>query len=106
MSDFVHLEAIDENGEQCMIDECQKVEERESDREFIDDTDYSESVTDYYGFENVSRPYEEAMEDALENFYWDQEPENYCQEPTKSAIDEFNNSKITVDRFKSSLANP
>ena len=105
MSDFAHFEAIDEDGEECMIDECEKVEERESDREFIDDTDYSESVTDYYGFANVSRPYEETTEDALEDFCWDQEPENYWEEPTNSAIDEFNNSEIRVDRFKSSLAN-
>ena len=106
MSDFVHFEAIDEDGEQCMIDECEKVEERESDREFIDDTNYRESVTDCYGFANVSRPYVEAMEDALEDFNWDQEPENYCEEPTDNAIDEFSNSEIRVDRFNSSLANP
>ena len=105
MSDFVNFEAIDEDGEQCMIDECEKVEERESDREFIDDTDYNESVTDCYGFANVSRPYEEAMEDAIEDFNRDQELESYCEEPTNNAIDEFNNSEIRVDRFKSSLAN-
>ena len=79
MSDFVDFEGINEDGEQNMIDECERVEETESDREFIDDTDYSESVTDYYGLENVTRSYEESLEDAIDAFDWNQEPENYCE---------------------------
>ena len=79
MSDFVDFEGINEDGEQNMIDECERVEETESDREFIDDTDYSESVTDYYGLENVTRSYEESLEDAIDAFDWNQESENYCE---------------------------
>ena len=86
------------------MSECEGVEERDS--EFIDNTDYNESVSDYYSFENVTRPYEEAMENPLEDFDHDQDPKNYCEEPTSASIDDFNNSKIRVDKFKSSLVNP
>ena len=106
MSDFIDLGAIDDDGEQSMMEECKRVEERESDREFIDDTECDESVTDYYGFTNVSRSYEDAMEDPLEDFNWNQEPGNYSDESTNTAIDEFNNSENRVDKFKSSLVNP
>ena len=82
MSDFIDLEAIDDNGEQSMIEECERVEERE----FIDDAEYDESVTDYYGFTNVSRSYEDAMEDALEDFDWNQEPENYSDKSTNKLM--------------------
>ena len=83
-----------------------RVEERECDREFIDDTEYDESVTDHYGFINVTRSYEDAMQDALENIDPDQEAENYCEESTNNAIDEFNNSQRRIDKFKASLVNP
>ena len=93
MSEFVDFEAVHEDSEKSMMDEFDRVEERQSNREFIDDTEYDESLTDYYGFTNVSRSYEDAMEDALEDFDWNQDPENYCEEPTNRTIDGFNNSK-------------
>ena len=69
MSEFVDFEAaVDEDGKKNMMEKCERVEAMESDREFIDDTEYDESVTDYYGFINVNRSYEDAMEDALEDF--------------------------------------
>ena len=105
MADFFYLEAIN-TDEESLIEESERVEERESDREFIDDTDYHESVSDYYGFANASRPYEEAIEDPIEDFDWSQDPENYYDEPTRNPIDEFNNSEIRVEKFKSSLVNP
>ena len=79
MADFINFEADDED----MYNECERFEkesenEDEHDREFIDDRQYDESVTDYYAFENVTRPYEESMEDAVENFDYTLEPENYC----------------------------
>ena len=80
--------------------------ERESDRDFIDDTNYDESVVDYYDFENVTRPYEEAMDDAFEDFDYNQEPENYSEEATNMTIDNFNNSEMRIEKFKSSIANP
>ena len=106
MSDFICFEAADENTDtdQGMTSESERAEERDS--ELIDNTDYNESVSDYYSFENVTRLYEETMEDALEDFDHDQDLENYCEEPTNAPIDDFNNSKIRVDKFKSSLVNP
>ena len=38
-------------------------EERESDREFIDDVEYDENVKNYRGFHNVSRDYDDAIND-------------------------------------------
>ena len=97
MSQFIDFEAAEEASNFEMMEECERVEERESDKEFIDDTNYEESVSDYYGFTNVSRSYEDAMQDALENFDWDQEPENYTDEPAVSvSINEFKNSNERV----------
>ena len=77
MAEFFNFEADDEN----LYNECERYEKEseyddEHDREFIDDRQYDESVSDYYTLENISRPYEEGMEDALENFDYSQEPEN------------------------------
>ena len=83
------------------MEECERAEKRESDREFIDDTEYDGSVTDYYSFTNVGRSYE----DALEDFDWNQGPENYCDKPTNRTIDDFNSSEQRVDRLKWSLVN-
>ena len=91
MSDFIEFEALDE-GE--VMNECERVEEgeMETDRDFIADANYDESVSDYYAFENVTRTYEEAKSDALEGFDYDQKPENYCEEPTDMEIDDFDKS--------------
>ena len=105
MADFFYLEAIN-TDEESLIEESERVEERESDREFIDDTDYHESVSDYYDFANASRPYKEAIEDAIKDFDWSQDPKNDYDEPTRNPIDEFNNSEIRVEKFKSNLVNP
>ena len=64
-------------------------------------------MSDYCGFTNVSRSYEDAMQDALEGFDWVQEPKNYTNEPTTSvSFDEFKNSDERIAKFKSSLINP
>ena len=104
-SDFIEFEALDE-GE--VMNECERVEEEEmeTDRDFIDDANYDESVADYYAFENVTRTYEEALSDALEGFDYDQGPENYCEEPTDMEIDDFDQSKGRIAKLKSSLVNP
>ena len=63
-------------------------------------------MSDYYTLENVSRPYEEGMEDALENFDYSQEPENYCEEPICAAFNNFDNFQSRIVKFKLSLHNP
>ena len=100
MADFINFEADDED----MYNECERFEkesenEDEHDREFIHDRQYDESVTDYYAFENVTRPYEESMEDAVENFDYTLEPENYCEEPICAVFDNFDSfiSKFNFD---------
>ena len=42
--------------------------ERESNREFIDDAEYDESVENYRAFDNVSRDYNDAINDSLSGF--------------------------------------
>ena len=85
------------------MDECERVEERQSDKELIDDSEYDESVTDYYGFINVSKSYEETMREGLEDDEIDENPEveNYCEEdePPNVSFDEFKNSKERVESF-------
>ena len=107
MSQFIDFEAAEEASDSEMVEECERVEERESGREFIDDADYEESVGDYYGFTNVTTPYEDTIQDALEGFDWEQEPENYTEEPTASvSIDKFKNLDERVAKFKSRSINP
>ena len=43
-------------------------EERESNRKFIDDAEYDESVENYRAFDNVSRDYNDAINDSLSGF--------------------------------------
>ena len=105
MADFINFEADDED----MYNECERFErenenEDEHDREFIDDRQYDESVSDYYAFENVIRSYEESMEDAVENFDYTLEPENYCEDC--AAFDNFDSFECRTNKFTSSLCNP
>ena len=101
MSEFIDFEAEDEDCVSSQREE--ECVERESDNDFIDDNNYNKSVSNYYAFENVERPYNNAMNDTLENFDHDQEP---CEMATNAEIDNFDNYGERVDRFKSSLKNP
>ena len=47
-------------------------EERESDREFIDDAEYDENLENYQAFDNVSRDYDDAINDSLSGFDFSQ----------------------------------
>ena len=108
MSEFVDFEAVDDDGES-MTDENERRESATvSDNEFIDDTEYNESVEDYYAFTNVSRDYSEAVEDSFSDFNYDQEPNNYCNENEVYDLptDKFKNSEKKIDHFKSTLVNP
>ena len=60
MADFLLTEAIDDDD---AVDEGNVSENMTiSDEEFIDDSEINESITDHYGFTNVSRNYTEAVE--------------------------------------------
>ena len=47
-------------------------EERESNREFIDDAEYDKNVENYQAFDNVSRDYDDAINDSLSGFDFSQ----------------------------------
>ena len=76
-------------------------EERESDREFIDDAEYDEIVENYRAFDNVSRDYNDAVNDSLSGFDFPQEATNYCSdnEIEEEVVDNFKDSKKKVDKF-------
>ena len=99
ISDFVLSEAeIKDNG----CDDMRIVrEERESDREFTDDAEYDEGVENYHAFDNVSRDYNDAINDSLSGFDFSQEAASYCSdnEIEDVVVDNFKDSKKKVDTF-------
>ena len=61
---------------------------------FIDDTEYNESVENYYAFENVSREYDNAIGDSFVGLDFSQEPSNYCSDDEIcNEVTEFKDSK-------------
>ena len=106
MADFLLTEAIDDDD---AIDEGNISENMTiSDEEFIDDSEINESITDHYGFTNVSRNYTEAVEDSFSDFDFDQEPNNYCNENEirDLEIDNFKDYKSKIENFVKTLFNP
>ena len=79
-----------------------------SDEEFIEDSVIEESVTDHYGFTNVSRDYSEAVEDSFSDFDFEQEPNNYCNENEIHDLEvhNFKNYKSKIEKFTKTLLNP
>ena len=77
------------------------------DVDFIDDTEYNESVENYYAFDNVSREYDDVIADSFAGFDFSQEPSNYysddeiCNEVTELKV-----SKKKVEEFNKTLLNP
>ena len=109
MADFVNFETVhDSNIDE--IDDKQIISENVGDVDYIDnDNDFDENLEYYYAFTNVSRSYEDAMEDSFIDFDWSQEANNYCMDdydPTKNTIDEFRNSAKRVEDLKQTLLIP
>ena len=105
MADFLLTEAIDDDD---AIDEGNISEHMAiSDEEFIDDSEINESITDHYGFTNISRNYTEAVEDSFSDFDFDQEPNNYCNENEirDLEIDNFKDYKSKIENFVKTLVN-
>ena len=109
MADFLLTEAVDEDDvggvdEGNIFDEDMTL----SDEEFIDDSVIEESVTDHYGFTNVSRDYTEAVEDSFSDFDFEQEPNNYCNENEihDLEVDNFKDYKSKIEKFTKTLLNP
>ena len=107
MADFILSEAEIEDN---VCDDMSVMsEERESDREFIDDAEYDESLENYRAFDNVSRDYNDAINDSLSGFDFSQEVTNYYSdddEIQEAVVDSFKDSKKKVDEFKKTLVNP
>ena len=109
MADFLLTEAVDEDDvggvdEGNIFDEDMTL----SDEEFIDDCVIEESVTDHYGFTNVSRGYTEAVEDSFSDFDFEQEPNNYFTENEihDLKVDNFKDYKSKIEKFTKTLLNP
>ena len=106
--DFLIFEAEDEDKQE--DDRDINLTPTVSDNEFIDDTEEFDEIcaADYYAFDNVTRNYNEAINDALSDFDYEQEPNNYCNDDDENdlPIDEFENYKDKIDSFKKTLINP
>ena len=100
MADFVLSEAEVEDN---VCDDMSVVsEERESDREFNDDAEYDESLENNCVFDNVSRYYNDAINDSLSAFDFSQEATNYCSnnEIEEEVADNFKDSKKKLMSLK------
>ena len=109
MVDFLLTEAVDEDDvggvdEFNIFDEDMTL----SDEEFIDNSVIEESVTDHYGFTNVSRDYTEAVEDCFSDFDFEQELNNYCNENEihDLEVDNFKDYKSKIEKFTKTLLSP
>ena len=77
--------------------------------DFIDDAEYDESVENYCAFDNVSRDYNDAINDSLSGFDFPQQATNYYSdddEIEEVVTDNFKDLKKKVDKFKKPLVNP
>ena len=102
MADFLLTEAVDEDPKTIDEDEGNIINMTLSDEEFIDDSSViEESVSDYYGFTNVSREYDDAIQDSFSGFDYNQEANNYCNDDDElfDEIDEFKDFKSRVEKF-------
>ena len=110
MADFLLTETVDEDEGAVGDDEGNIFDENMilSDEEFIDDSVIEESITDHYGFTNVSRDYTEAVDESFSDFDFEQEPNNYCNENEihDLEIDNFKDDKSKIEKFTKTLLNP
>ena len=108
MSDFLITEAVDEDEKQ--EDDEGNFISTLSDDEFIDDdSQIDQNESDYYGFTNVMREYDDAINDSLTDFDHNQEASNYVNDDENDddeIIDVFKDFKSKVEKFKKSLFCP
>ena len=106
--DFLISEADEENAS-VQEEEDRDITPTVSDNEFIDDADFDDILAaDYAAFENVTRHYNDSINDVLSDFDYEQEPNNYCNDDdeTELSINEFENYKEKIESFKKTLVNP
>ena len=107
MSDFIITEAIDED----QVENEEKEEDEGNsfyDNEFIDDESQFEdqNFSDYYGFTNVQRSYDDAIQDSLSDFDFSQEASNYNFDDNEENFDEFQDFETKIKKFKKNLFFP
>ena len=90
MADFVLSEAEVEDN---ICNDMSVVSEERKAVDFIDDAEYVESVENYRAFDNVSRDYNDAINDSLSGFDFSQQATNYYSDDDE--IEE-----VVVDNFK------
>ena len=109
MADFLLSEAVEEDPTTNDDEEDEGNIITLSDEEFIDDSNIDEqNLSDYYGSTNVTREYDDATQDSLEDFDYSQEASNYNSEISDLPfrIDEFKDFENRVKKFKNTLINP
>ena len=111
MSDFLVTEAIDEDENEREESEGNNFISTLSDDEFIDDESQFEdqNPSDYYGFTNVERSYDDAIQDSLSDINFDQEANNYnydYDECFQEKIDNFKDFNERLTKFKKTLLFP
>ena len=89
MSDFILRYADDDDDADDKIDDDEgNYVMTESDNEFIDDeTEFDQNPSSYYNLTNVEETYDNAMEECLENFNFNQEANNYISDDLPGDID-------------------
>ena len=110
MTDFLISEAIDEDQEDIEEEEDHEGNITLSDEEFIDDSPIEQSQSDYYGFINVSRDYDDAIRDSFVDLDESQEANNIVNHEiddvdydNEDKIDNLKNFESKVEEFKKSL---
>ena len=101
MADFINFEADVGNSSDNDIEAV--VSDNVSDNEVIVDSDIFGSVEIYYSFRNVSRGYDDSMQDALIDLDYLLEANNYCPDdynPGVDVINEFKKSTKKINNFK------
>ena len=113
MTDFLISEAIDEDQGDIEEEENHEGNITFSDEEFIDDSPIEQSQSDYYGFINVSRDYDDAIRDSFVDLDESQETNNFVNHEIddndyddENKIDNFKNFESKVEEFKKSLIFP
>ena len=111
VADFLLTEAdVDEDGADTTMAEGNIVDKMTlSDEEFIDHSAIEQDVSEYYGFTNVLRQYDNAIQDSFSDFDFNQEANNYCNDDDdlqNLEVGEFKNYKFRVEKFEKTLLNP
>ena len=65
MTDFIHFQVEVDDGNNSSSDDDKRQDNEISLNYFIDNTNYEENLSNYYGFRNVSRSVESAKEDTF-----------------------------------------